>query len=298
VPRVATPSARPPRNRPVNSIDCELHRAVTRPGDGAPAGRAGLDPGSWLWSYRARRSAAPCPGAAAAGGLAHPPGAASPGATADRVVRLGQLVPVRGADVSGEVYLLSYAQRASGPQFSLFATAHRPPAPPGPRHPGPVVPPVARAGSSAVARPDPPAPAPVSRPAPVARLRGAAGRGTARRLAFRASGGQLPPGRGCVAGGGAGRTFGGYHDEFHAARRPDHGHPVRLGRSRPGAVAADPRQDRSRRAQRRAGAPVRAFGSGGGDREIGTPDAPVRSLVIAAREDIEIARQVRKVLRS
>jgi acetate kinase len=37
---------------------------------------------------------------------------------------------------------------------------------------------------------------------------------------------------------------------------------------------------------------------GTGDREIGAPAAPVRSLVIAAREDLEIARQVREVLRS
>ncbi|MGH3196409.1 MAG: hypothetical protein ACRDOH_13450 [Streptosporangiaceae bacterium] len=36
--------------------------------------------------------------------------------------------------------------------------------------------------------------------------------------------------------------------------------------------------------------------SGSGDREIGPPDAPVRSLVISAREDLEIARQVRSVL--
>jgi acetate kinase len=36
--------------------------------------------------------------------------------------------------------------------------------------------------------------------------------------------------------------------------------------------------------------------TGTGDREIGRPDAPVRSLVIAAREDIEIARQVRAAL--
>ncbi|HZR47948.1 MAG TPA: acetate/propionate family kinase [Streptosporangiaceae bacterium] len=36
--------------------------------------------------------------------------------------------------------------------------------------------------------------------------------------------------------------------------------------------------------------------SGTGDREIGTPDAPVRAAVIAAREDLEIARQVRTVL--
>jgi acetate kinase len=35
---------------------------------------------------------------------------------------------------------------------------------------------------------------------------------------------------------------------------------------------------------------------GTGDREIGTPDAPVRSLVISAREDIEIARQVRDLM--
>jgi acetate kinase len=38
--------------------------------------------------------------------------------------------------------------------------------------------------------------------------------------------------------------------------------------------------------------------AGTGDREIGMPEAPVRSLVIAAREDLEIARQVREVLRS
>jgi hypothetical protein len=38
--------------------------------------------------------------------------------------------------------------------------------------------------------------------------------------------------------------------------------------------------------------------TGNGDREIGLPDAPVRSLVISAREDIEIARQVRATLQS
>jgi acetate kinase len=36
--------------------------------------------------------------------------------------------------------------------------------------------------------------------------------------------------------------------------------------------------------------------AGTGDREIGPPDAPVRSLMIGAREDIEIARQVREVM--
>ena len=36
--------------------------------------------------------------------------------------------------------------------------------------------------------------------------------------------------------------------------------------------------------------------SGAADREIGASDAPVRSLVVGAREDLEIARQVRTVL--
>jgi acetate kinase len=39
-------------------------------------------------------------------------------------------------------------------------------------------------------------------------------------------------------------------------------------------------------------------GDGTGDREIGAPGGPVRSLVVAAREDLEIARQVRQVLGS
>ena len=49
------------------------------------------------------------------------PGSAGPGARSGRVVRLGRLIPIRGVDVSGDVYLLSYAQTASGPQFSLLA---------------------------------------------------------------------------------------------------------------------------------------------------------------------------------
>ena len=36
--------------------------------------------------------------------------------------------------------------------------------------------------------------------------------------------------------------------------------------------------------------------SGPDDREIGADGAPVRTLVIAAREDVEIAREVRGVL--
>jgi acetate kinase len=43
--------------------------------------------------------------------------------------------------------------------------------------------------------------------------------------------------------------------------------------------------------------PVRnAEASGDGDGEIGEPDAPVRALVIVAREDVAIAREVRSVL--
>ena len=44
-------------------------------------------------------------------------------------VPLGQIVRVRGADVHGEVYLLSYARVASGPQFSVFARTRQPPGP-------------------------------------------------------------------------------------------------------------------------------------------------------------------------
>jgi acetate kinase len=36
----------------------------------------------------------------------------------------------------------------------------------------------------------------------------------------------------------------------------------------------------------------------GADGEIGAKDAAVRTLVLTAREDIEIARQVRELLRS
>jgi hypothetical protein len=57
------------------------------------------------------------------------PGPAGPGTRPGRVVRLGQVIPVRGADVSGEVYLLSYARTASGPQFSLLARIGREPGP-------------------------------------------------------------------------------------------------------------------------------------------------------------------------
>jgi acetate kinase len=41
-----------------------------------------------------------------------------------------------------------------------------------------------------------------------------------------------------------------------------------------------------------------ANAAGAGDREIGAPAAAVRALVIVAREDVEIARQVRATLTS
>ncbi len=45
------------------------------------------------------------------------------------LVPLGQVVRVGGADVQGEVCLLSYARVASGPQFSVFARARQSPGP-------------------------------------------------------------------------------------------------------------------------------------------------------------------------
>ena len=39
-----------------------------------------------------------------------------------------------------------------------------------------------------------------------------------------------------------------------------------------------------------------ARNEGAGDREIGSSHASVRTLVVAAREDLEIARQVRQLL--
>jgi hypothetical protein len=44
-------------------------------------------------------------------------------------VLLGQIVRVRGADVQGEVCLLSYARVASGPQLSVFTRTRQPPGP-------------------------------------------------------------------------------------------------------------------------------------------------------------------------
>jgi hypothetical protein len=58
------------------------------------------------------------------------------------VVRLGQVIPVRDQDTDGEVYLLSYAHTAAGPQLSVLAPARLRPAPPGQPEPHrPVIPP-------------------------------------------------------------------------------------------------------------------------------------------------------------
>jgi len=57
----------------------------------------------------------------AASGQTHLPGLAGPQACPGRVVPLGQLIAFRGADVDGELHLLSYVRVASGPQLSVFA---------------------------------------------------------------------------------------------------------------------------------------------------------------------------------
>ncbi|HLK72678.1 MAG TPA: hypothetical protein VKU77_03410 [Streptosporangiaceae bacterium] len=70
------------------------------------------------------------------------PEPAGPAAGPVRVVRLGQVIPVRDQDTDGEVYLLSYAHTAAGPQLSVLAPARLRPAPPGqPAPPRPAIPP-------------------------------------------------------------------------------------------------------------------------------------------------------------
>jgi Sigma-70, region 4 len=59
--------------------------------------------------------------AAWAAGQAYLPGSAGPQASPGRIVRLGQVIAFHGADVAGELYVLSYARVASGPQLSVFA---------------------------------------------------------------------------------------------------------------------------------------------------------------------------------
>jgi hypothetical protein len=80
-------------------------------GGARPARRVSVPPAV------AGRSAAAGSGTGTAAGRTHAP------------VPLRQIVRVCDADVYGEVYLLSYARVASGPQFSVFARTRQPPGP-------------------------------------------------------------------------------------------------------------------------------------------------------------------------
>jgi hypothetical protein len=59
-------------------------------------------------------------------------GSPAVGRVPGRLVRLGQVIPVRGEPGGGEVYLLSYAQTEPGPQLSLFIRSTRQASPSGP----------------------------------------------------------------------------------------------------------------------------------------------------------------------
>jgi hypothetical protein len=67
-------------------------------------------------------------------GPATPVSSPSPasGPVPGRLVRLGQVIPLRAAPAGGEVYLLSYAQTEPGPQLSLFIRSTRQDGPSGP----------------------------------------------------------------------------------------------------------------------------------------------------------------------
>lgn len=77
-------------------------------------------------------------------------------------------------------------------------------------------------------------------------------------------------------------------------------HTVREGKLASGRVVFDAAEIRQRAMDSLGFLGVvpdpRRNAEGGGDREIGQPGAPVRALVISAREDLEVARQVRAVL--
>jgi Sigma-70 region 2 len=111
--------------------DFELALAARQPGS---AGRRGPGPGSWRRSSPVHQRPAAGPGPRA-----------GPGAAPVRVVRLGQVIPVGGEDAVGEVYLLSYAQTASGPQLSLVARAR-----PRSVRPGPGMPPTVGPGARVI----------------------------------------------------------------------------------------------------------------------------------------------------
>jgi hypothetical protein len=81
-------------------------------------------------SAASRRAAAGSFATAAAGG----PGPARSPAAAGRVIPLGQVIPVRGGEVSGEMHLLSYAQTASGARLTVITRARGEFVPPGIEH--------------------------------------------------------------------------------------------------------------------------------------------------------------------
>ena len=73
------------------------------------------------------RAATGAPAAAAAGG----PGPAGTRTAPGRVIPLGRVIPVRGDEVSGEMYLLSYAQTAPGARLTVITRARGEFVPPG-----------------------------------------------------------------------------------------------------------------------------------------------------------------------
>ena len=103
------------------------------------AGQAASVPG-WFTQRAAKRTRparrVSVPAAAAGRSAAARSGTGTAARRTYAPVSLGQIVRDRGADVHGEVYLLSYARVASGPQFSVFARTCQPPGrwkPSGPR---------------------------------------------------------------------------------------------------------------------------------------------------------------------
>ena len=107
-----------------------------------PAGQPGPDPRALQRSPAAqlplgmliRSRPAAASGQAAAGSLtpaAGGPGPAGPPAAPGRVISLGQVIPVRGGEVSGEMYLLSYAQTAPGARLTVITRARGEFVPPG-----------------------------------------------------------------------------------------------------------------------------------------------------------------------
>ena len=112
------------------------------------AGQPGPDPRSLMRSSVAHlplgmlMSPRPpaAPGRAAAGAFTAAatgvPGPAGTRTAPGRVIPLGQVIPVRGNDVSGEMYLLSYARTAAGARLTVVTRARGEFVPPGIEHNG------------------------------------------------------------------------------------------------------------------------------------------------------------------